>query len=83
MPTKKTKAAARLSNIEELIDDGGEITIGAVGSIPCAATASDESNCLAMLQRRESESLQQLLQRLDTAIARAWEEGIFTDEINI
>lgn len=71
-----------LENVDWLISNGGEITVGAVGPVECAAVASDESNCLAMLQRRDGETLYQLLTRLDAAIARAWDEGEFTDEIN-
>jgi hypothetical protein len=35
-----------------------------------------------MLKRRRGETLAQLLTRLDQAIARAWTEEIYTDEIN-
>ena len=35
-----------------------------------------------MLVRRKGEILAQLLTRLDLAIAKAYNEGIFTDEIN-
>lgn len=71
-----------LENIEQLIADGGEITIGPMAGIACVATAVDDSNCLAMLQRRRSESLYQLLLRLDLAIDVALEQGEFIDEIN-
>lgn len=71
-----------LDNIESLIDGGGDITIGAVGSIRCAATAADEDQCLAMLARQPGESLSELLQRLDAAIADAYENNIYVDEIN-
>ena len=37
---------------------------------------------MAMLVRRKGETLAQLLTRLDPAIAKAFNEGIFTDEIN-
>lgn len=70
-----------LSNIEELIDSGGEITVGQVGGL-CVASACDESSCLAMLRRRKGESFAQILMRLDAAIDRAWSEDFFTDEIN-
>jgi len=66
-----------------LIDNGGQITVGALRPIECAAIANDEENCLAMLQRKSGETLQQLLERLDTAIERAWTTGQFTDEINV
>ena len=54
-----------MKNIEALIDDGGEITLGAIGSIECAATAADGHNALAMLVRRDGETLNALLKRLD------------------
>lgn len=38
---------ARTNYIEALIEDGGEITIGALPPHECVATAADGSNCLA------------------------------------
>ena len=35
-----------------------------------------------MLQRRPGESLMELLQRLDAAIADAYENNVYIDEIN-
>lgn len=70
-----------LPNIAELIAYG-EITIGVVRPVGCVAVANDEDNCLAMLRRRPGETLAQLLTRLDLAIAKAFTEDIFTDEIN-
>jgi ABC-type taurine transport system substrate-binding protein len=72
----------KFENIEMLIDDSGEITIGRVGPVRCAAAASDENQCLAMLVRRPDESFEDLLARLDGAIADAVEDQIFVDEIN-
>jgi hypothetical protein len=69
-------------NIEALIDDGGEITLGALPPHECAATAADGSNCLAMLVRRDGESLNALLKRLDKAIGLAWSGDLFIDEVN-
>ena len=69
-------------NIEALIDEGGEITLGALPPHECAATAADGSNCLAMLVRRDGESLNALLQRLDKAIGLAWSNDVFIDEVN-
>lgn len=69
-------------NIEALIEDGGDITLGAIGPIECAATAADGHNALAMLVRRDGETLTALLKRLDRAIARYFEAGETTDEIN-
>jgi hypothetical protein len=72
-----------LDNIAALIDSGGEITLGhhdAIGK--CIATACDDAQCLAMLVRREGESLDALMQRLDAAIADAYENERFIDEVN-
>jgi hypothetical protein len=69
-------------NIEALIEDGGEITLGALPPHECAATAADGSNCLAMLVRRDGESLNALLNRLDKAIGLAWSNDLFIDEVN-
>ena len=71
-----------MKNIEALIDNGGEITLGAIGSIQCAATAADDHNAMAMLVRREGETLNALLKRLDKAIAKFYEDGTVIDEIN-
>jgi len=71
-----------VKNIEALIDDGGEITLGRLPPFDCAATAVDGSNCLAMLVRRDGESLNGLLKRLDKAIARYYEDGETIDEVN-
>jgi len=72
-----------LKNIVELIESDGQITLGHVHPIRhCVATAIDEAQCLAMLARRDGETLDDLLQRLDTAIADAYENGTFADEIN-
>lgn len=71
-----------LKNIDSLVKGNGDITIGRIGPIPCAAVASDNDQQLAALVRRPRESLQDLLARLDAAIERAWEDDIFVDEIN-
>jgi len=81
-PPTPAPAADDFANIEFLIDGNGDITIGRVGSIRCVATAADEDQCLAMLVRRPGESLPDLLRRLDAAIADAYENEKFTDEVN-
>lgn len=55
-----------LANIAALIDDGGQITIGQLYPIECAAIANDDHNCLAMLQRRPDESLRDCWRRPKT-----------------
>lgn len=71
-----------MKQIEALIIDGGDITLGVVGSIKCAAAAADAPNTLAMLVRRDSETLGALLNRLDKAIAEFYETGETIDEVN-
>ena len=73
-----------LKNIAELVEAGGEITLGHLDAIgKCVATATDDAQCLAMLVRRTGESLDALLSRLDAAIVDAYENEHFTDEINV
>jgi hypothetical protein len=69
-------------NIETLIEEGGEITLGRLPPFDCVATATDGNSCLAMLVRREGESLNQLMRRLDKAIHLARTDDQFTDEVN-
>jgi len=37
---------------------------------------------VAALVRRDGESFEELLDRLDAALARFWEDDVLTDEIN-
>ena len=71
-----------MKNIEALIADGGDITIGAIYPIECAATAADNHNTVAMLVRRENETLNALLKRLDKAIGKFYDNNEIVDEIN-
>ncbi len=71
-----------MKNIETLIADGGNMTVGAIYPIDCAATAADDHNALAMLVRRDGETLNALLKRLDKAIGQFYDDGDMVDEIN-
>lgn len=71
-----------MKHIEELIADGGDITVGALAPFECVASAADGSNTLAMLVRRDGETLSALLKRLNKAVAAAYDSGIITDEVN-
>jgi hypothetical protein len=71
-----------MKNIEALIQDGGEITVGRLHPVDCAATAADPHNAIAMLVRRQGESLKALLVRLDRAIGIYYNDGVMTDEVN-
>ncbi len=75
-------SAPRLKNIDFLVRGNGDITIGRIGPIRCAAVAADGDQQLAALVRRPRESLTDLLARLDAAIQKAWEDDVFLDEIN-
>ena len=72
-----------LNNIAELIASNGQITLGHVHPVRhCVATATDQEQCLAMLVQRGEETLDDLLRRLDAAIADAYQNDRFADEIN-
>ena len=82
MTKKATTANQPWPNIQGLIDNGGNISIGEIRPVSCAAVAADEDNMLAALLRRKNETLTDLLDRLDQAIEKAVDEEIYTDEIN-
>lgn len=71
-----------LSNIQSVIDGGGQIMIGTVQPIRNAAVAHDGDKTLAMLRRRPREAIPDLLARLDAAIETATTTGVRVDEIN-
>ena len=71
-----------LPYITELIEEG-QITIGVIRPVgKSVAVANDGESTLAMLVRREGETLSRLLKRLDLVIARAHADDVFTDKIN-
>lgn len=72
-----------MKHIEALIADGGAITLGPLEPYECVATAADHSNAMAMLVRRDGETLVALLKRLDKAIKLAYENGEYIDEVNV
>jgi len=78
----KSAQCRNMKNIEALIADGGDITIGAIYPIECAATAADNHNTVAMLVRRENETLNALIKRLDKAIGKFYDNDEIVDEIN-
>lgn len=61
---------------------GGSITLGRVAPIEGAAVAVDEQALFVSLVRRDGESVNELLQRLDAAIGAALHQGVITNEIN-
>ena len=69
-------------NIEAILEEGGDIAVGRVGSIDCVASVSISYDCPVMLVRREGETFVALLRRLDHSIAKAWEQEITIDKVN-
>src|SRR2546421_11009960 len=71
------------AHIQTLIESGGQIMIGSIAPIHGAAVAHDGSKTLVMLRRRPGEVIQELLARLDFAIATAKSSGSRVDEVNV
>ncbi len=74
--------SSRWKNIDFLIRGNGDVTLGRLGPVSCAAVAADGDQMLAALVRRRRGSLEELLDRLDSALQRRWDADIFIDEIN-
>ena len=71
----------RWPNLQDLIDCGGVINIGHINAMSGTAIAMQERQVYAML-RIDDESLPDVPDLLDAAVAKAVEDDIFTDEIN-
>jgi hypothetical protein len=71
-----------LAHIQALIESRGQIMIGSIAPIRGAAVAHDGTQMLVMLRRRPGEAIQELLARLDLALATAKSTGSRVDEIN-
>ena len=71
-----------LATLQHYIDSGGQISVGRVSPIPCAAIANDEHAMHVALLRRQGESLLQLIERLDRTLADCLESENTVDEIN-
>ena len=76
-----TSRGMAYANIEAILDDGGDITVGRVAR-ECVASASTSYDCPVMLVRREGESYVALLRRLDRSIGKAWDNETIIDEVN-
>ncbi len=72
----------RWQNLQHLIDCDGTITIGEVVPVTGTAVAAQGRQVYAMLRINNSESLVEILDRLDTAVAKALDDDTYTDEIN-
>jgi hypothetical protein len=76
------KAAVRWKNVDHLIRGNGDVTLGRVGPVRCAAIAADGDQMLAALVRRPRETFEALLDRLDAALQKRWDNDVCIDEIN-
>lgn len=68
-----------MTNIQALIADGGQITLGAADPVECTAAAADQHNTPEMLGRRTGQTLTALIEQLDRARGR-YETGDTVDE---
>jgi hypothetical protein len=76
-----TSRGMAYANIEAILDDGGDISVGRVAG-ECVAAASTSYDCPVMLVRRDGESFAALLKRLDRSIGKAWDNEAIIDEVN-
>jgi hypothetical protein len=70
-----------LPHVTWLILNGGNIRIGRVEPLDGIAVAGDARKALATLVRRENETVEALLRRLDTAVGHAVNTGAAINEI--
>lgn len=83
LPPRPRKTAPDLfPTLQDFINNGGHIDLGQIDPIECAAIASDESSMYVALQRRDGETLIDLLTRLDVSLAHCLDHDEFIDEIN-
>ena len=80
--TKKTASSSTLSNIQSFLDNTrGQITIGEIPPIRRAALAAQGKKARVALVAQDAETIDQLLQRLDTALGKAMAEDTVIDEV--
>lgn len=74
--------SAPLATLQDFIDTGGQISIGRISPIPCAAVANDDHLMYVAILKRKGESLAQLIDRLGRTLADCLENDTTVDEIN-
>ena len=80
--TKKTSLTASFNNIQYFLDDTrGQITIGEIPPIRRAALAAQGKKARVALVARDTETVAELLQRLDVALGTAMSEDTVIDEV--
>ena len=75
-------SGVRFDNIQAFVDGTrGQLTIGKIPPIPCAALAAVGKTVKVALVRRPKETVSELLQRLDTALGKVLADGQPIDEV--
>ena len=69
-------------NLEGLLEDGGNLTLGQIAPISYAAVAADGHTILVALVRHPNESFVEKLTRLDRALAEVNATGSIINNIN-
>ena len=69
-------------NLETLLAEGSNLSLGQIVPIRCAAIAADEHTMLVAIVRQPNESFVELLNRLDRALGEVNATGIAVDDIN-
>jgi hypothetical protein len=80
--SKLFSRAGTFDHIQRFLDDThGQITIGEIPPIRRAALAAQGKNARVSLVARPNETVLELLQRLDVALAAFIASGTITDEV--
>ena len=72
----------RWPNLQGRIDCDGEITVRYRASVGRVAAILQERQVYALLRVDDDELVPHILDRLDAAVAKAFDDEIYTDEIN-
>jgi hypothetical protein len=68
--------------LQALLDDGDQVSLGAIGPIRAAATASMPAGMLAGLVRKDGERWEDMLVRLNDAVMNAVVEGYQINDLH-
>jgi len=80
--TKKTSLTASFNNIQSFLDNTrGQITIGEIPPIRRAVLAAQGKKARVALVARDTETVAELLQRLDVALGTAMTDDTVIDEV--
>lgn len=69
--------------LQALMNDGGQVTLGAMASIPAVAIAMTPKGMLVGLMQRKGESWPQLLIRLDATVVQAVIEDRIINDLHV